>query len=168
MLKFKSNPPLCVILINLLIASCIGINAQEAYRNALCVQLKNGTQHYYLFSTSPQLTFEKDRCNIESDETRVEYAIADISQAVTCNYSGSGMVNPENDDRVVIDMRDPDTVIISGLSSGSRICLYDLGGVMLRQLGAADGGIMEMSLSGLPSKVYILSVNQSTFKIYKK
>lgn len=136
----------------------------QSNQSALVVNHKDGTQTRIELATRPKVSFVTDSVNIVSSTVTLKYAVADVAFFNYVN-AGSGILSAKNDATYRLD---GDNLYFSGVSSSEKIILYTTDGKRLSaKLMSVESGFC-LSLSGLPSGIYLLSVNGRTTKIIKK
>ena len=60
------------------------------------------------------------------------------------------------------------TLVLSGLKSGTSAQVFSTDGRMVQTLTANYNGTFRLSLSSLPTGVYVVKVNDTTYKILKQ
>ena len=70
-------------------------------------------------------------------------------------------------DGSTIDYQDG-LLVLSGLKSGTSAQVFSTDGRMVQTLTANHNGTFRLSLSSLPTGVYVVKVNDTTYKILKQ
>ncbi len=134
--------------------------------NSLLIQLKNGDEQVFMLASEPVITFNGGDCMIKSIDFSATYAMGDINLARFV-YTDPASVN-EIETALVVDLSNPERVVIHGMTARGEVRLFDLSGVELRRCSADDCGEASLDLSGLPAAVYIVNTKETTFKLYRK
>lgn len=133
---------------------------------ALRVHLHSGEMQVFLLASEPVITFAAEKCHIASADFSADYDMSQIHHADVVADASAGLEDEQIS--LVVDLSDPDAVTIHGLSANAPVSLYSISGIAQRSASADDAGTASISLAGLQSGVYIVTTNQTTFKIYRK
>lgn len=143
------------------------VTAQSADRGkALLVQLKNGDKQYFMLSDEPVITFADYQCHIESQELGADFEMAMIDHAKIVDFDPASV--DEIESALIVDLSNPSVVIIRGMKANGNVSLFNLSGMMLRQTSADESGTAMLEVGDLATGVYVVTSNETTFKIYKK
>ena len=113
--------------------------------------------------TMPRVQMEADKMIITSQGVSQEFAKADVVRFTYKGVStGINTMKPETRYRI-----DEDQVTFYGISTADRIRIYNTGGVQIPVRLAADGKDVVLSLTQLPSGVYLVTINGRTFKFIR-
>lgn len=134
----------------------------------LNVDLRNGGTDTFLLSEKPEITFSGTSCVIICSNINATYDMADITRAYFTEKS-SGL-NERQGEGVSIDLTDPSTALISGLTPGAPVTLYGIDGTLILTATADGEGFARVPLDNLASDtVYVVSINSTkNIKLYKK
>lgn len=127
----------------------------------------NGKTTEISLSKKPRVTFSADKVLVKGSGINFEYSANDI---VKFTYKKEDVVNdidaPNNE---VNFFRDEEHIVFNGIKSTDEVALYKLNGSRVPvQLTHSDDNKVTLSLSGIPSGIYILKVNGKTTKITKQ
>lgn len=151
----------------MVVAACMWCSAAEPLSGpALRVHLSSGEIEMYLLANEPVITFADDHCLIKSSDFSADYEMAKIDHADFVADASSGIEDQEIS--IIVDLSDPEAVTVYGLESNAPLSLYSIAGVALGATKADESGTASISLAGLQAGVYIVTTNQTTFKIYRK
>lgn len=153
-----------LVLLVLSLLPLASLSYGQSNQSALIVNHKDGTQTRVELSTRPNVTFQNDSVNIASTSVTLKYAVADVAR-FTYENVGSGILSTKNDATYRMD---GDNLYFTGIATADKISLYTAEGKLLpvKLLSSASGFCL--SISGLPSGIYLLKVNGRTAKIVKK
>lgn len=164
----KSFAARCLsVLAGMLIAST-GLSAAYAQETgkALKVQPVSGDAQFFMLASEPVITFADSKCKINSNDFSTEYEMADIEYAEIVDHT-SGLED-EIKASLSVDLTDPAYAVIRGMNAGSRVTLANLAGIVLANTAADSEGTATVELGQLPAGIYLISSNETNFKIYKK
>ena len=127
----------------------------------------NGKTTEISLSKKPRVTFSADKVLVKGSGINFEYSANDI---IKFTYKKEDVVNdidaPNNE---VNFFRDEEHIVFNGIKSTDEVALYKLNGSRIPvQLIHSDDNKVTLSLSGIPSGIYILKVNGKTTKITKQ
>ena len=152
------------LLLFMLLALPIGMLADS--QNTLVVKLKNGAETAFFLKDKPNVTFEGTDLKVVSDKETVTFALSDI---LRFTY---GKKDPSGIDEMVVDPTgvsyEDGVLVISQLKQGVSVDIYSLDGKLVRQLKAYRSGTYRLSLSELPTGLYLVKADNITYKIMKQ
>ena len=138
------------------------IHAQK--NSTLVLWHADGTQTRIELFKKPQVTFDGDMICFNSPVLNVQYPASDVLK-----FTYEGLTTAINSPQAAMSYRqDGERILVDSSVKPSSIALYTADGarvpVSLQQ--SAQGAVL--SLSGIPSGVYLLSVDGKTSKIMKR
>ncbi|MCI9286192.1 MAG: T9SS type A sorting domain-containing protein [Muribaculaceae bacterium] len=140
----------------------LSASAWGASYKALLVNLKDGTNVSVMLTDELAVTFTADNlCAVGSGED-VTIPRADILSFSHEEYSAITEIGSETDFENLGGM-----LRFGNLAEGTGVSLYNLSGVAVRT-ARVEAGSATMSLDGLTPGIYVVSVNNSSFKINVK
>ncbi len=146
--------------------ACSGAAAQsQETGTALKVNVKGGDPQYFMLASKPVISFDGEACEIKSPEFSAKYLLADIDYAEFVEHDAASVAEIESSFEV--DLRNPDYVVIRGMKAGGAVTLCGVSGMVLASTKADGNGTATLGVGSLQSGVYILTTNETTFKIYK-
>lgn len=127
----------------------------------------NGKTTEISLSKKPRVTFSEDKVLVKGSGITFEYSANDI---LKFTYKKEDVVNDiDTPNNVVNFFRDEEHIVFNGIKSTDEVALYKLNGSRIPvQLTHSDDNKVTLSLSGIPSGIYILKVNGKTTKITKQ
>jgi hypothetical protein len=147
----------------MLLALPIGMLADS--QNTLVVKLKNGAETTFFLKDKPNVTFEGTDLKVVSNKETVTFALSDVLRFTYVKKDASGI------DETVVDPTevsyDGSVLVISQLKQGASVDIYSLDGKLVRQLKAYRSGTYRLSLSELPTGLYLVKADNITYKIMK-
>lgn len=133
---------------------------------SLVVVKKDKTTATFELATKPQVTFEgTDLKIIDEGNATTFIPLADIVRYYFETHDASGITEIKSDG-TTIDYQDG-VLVLSGLKSGTSAQVFSTDGRMVQTLTANYNGTFRLSLSSLPTGVYVVKVNDTTYKILK-
>ncbi len=144
----------------------LAMNAQEEVQR-LVVWQKSGEKVYFDLTEEPKTTFDDGKLVITTNTVQTSYKLSDI---VRYTYEGHMPdINPSSiTPNQVIFRQGKDMMSFDGLPEGTRIELYSLDGKMLSTQQASSGKTAVVSLAAQPAGIYIVKVNDATYKFMKR
>lgn len=149
-----------LLLLSLILFSGITTRADN---EALNLEMKDGTVHSFLLSNEPTITLGDDLLVVTtSDGTTASYDLYEVSKYTFGSSTGISSVFTSGDVE-----RDGDCIIFHGITDG-KVTVTSLSGIAanVEVSSGSDGTVV--SLSSLPSGIYIVKVNNVVIKISKK
>ena len=134
--------------------------------NTLVVKMKNGAETAFFLKDKPNVTFEGTNLKVVSEKTTTSFALADVLRFTYVKRDPSGI------DQQVIDPTEISyeggVLVISQIKAGASVGVYALDGKLVRQLKAQRAGTYRLSLSELPTGLYLVKADNVTYKITKQ
>ena len=132
----------------------------------LIIQMKNGSENAFFLKDKPKVTFEGSNLKVSATTGDVSYALADVLRFTYAKKSPTGISEQvENPTDVTFE---GDVLVISQLKANAVASIYALDGKLIRQLKPHRAGTYRISLSGLPSGLYLVKADNVTYKITKR
>ena len=152
------------LLLLVLLAWPIGMLADNL--NTLVVKMKNGAETAFFLKDKPNVTFEGTNLKVVSEKTTTTFALADVLRFTYVKRDPSG-INEQIVDPTEISYEDG-VLVISQIKAGASVGVYALDGKLVRQLKAQRAGTYRLSLSELPTGLYLVKADNVTYKITKQ
>ena len=136
-------------------------------KNHLVVTAKDGTQVAFALQEKPIVTFLDDNLRIQSQMTDVYYSLENMA---TFTYEkrdmSSAVMDLQSD--ALFHMQGEDYIVFPALNENTYIALHTVTGAVLFAQTIRQAGEYGFSLSQLMPAIYILTVNDVTYKIVKR
>ncbi|MBP3227378.1 MAG: leucine-rich repeat protein [Bacteroidaceae bacterium] len=140
----------------------------ETIGTELVLLMKDGTTHSVNLVAEPVLTIDGANLNIVGIWVKLSLPLADVVRYTFEPYDITG-IEELRDDNPDADLAfDGDAISVRGLAEGSRLAVYDVKGLLHRSTTATANGTAALSLSGLPTGMYIVKAGEVSYKVYKK
>lgn len=140
------------------------VPAQAQDNATLVLWLSDGTKTDIEVSQLPQIKFENDKVIITSSVLNMEYKAEEV---LRFTYKGEGTaISPIQDEASV--SQENGRLVFHGISSANQVSVYSTNGTRIPVSLSNNGGFYSLSLSTIPTGVYILKVNGKTSKFTKK
>lgn len=140
------------------------VPAQAQDNATLVLWLSDGTKTDIEVSQLPQIKFENDKVIITSSVLNMEYKAEEV---LRFTYKGEGTaISPIQDEAGV--SQENGRLVFHGISSANQVSVYSTNGTRIPVSLSNNGGFYSLSLSTIPTGVYILKVNGKTSKFTKK
>ena len=152
------------LLLLVLLAWPIGMLADNL--NTLVVKMKNGAETAFFLKDKPNVTFEGTNLKVVSEKTTTTFALADVLRFTYVKRDPSG-INEQIVDPTEISYEDG-VLVISQIKAGASVGVYALDGKLVRQLKAQRAGTYRLSLSELPTGLYLVKADNVAYKITKQ
>ena len=132
----------------------------------LIILMKNGSENAFFLKDKPKVTFEGTSLKVSAATGDVSFALADVMRFTYAKKSTSGISEQvENPTGVSFE---GDVLVISQLKANTTASIYALDGKLIRQLKPQRAGTYRISLSELPSGLYLVKADNVTYKITKQ
>ena len=152
------------LLLLMLIALPVGLLADNL--NTLIVMMKNGTETAFFLKDKPNVTFEGANLKVVSEKTTTTFALSDVLRFTYVKKDPMG-IDEQMIDPTEINYKDG-VLVISQIKAGASVGIYALDGKLVRQLKAQHSGTYRLSLSELPTGLYLVKADNVTYKITKQ
>ena len=162
-----------ITILLLMMASLFGCQrmlAQTEAADALVLLLKDGTSHSYKLAEKPVVTFDSEKSVIKTSdfETSLEdYNYADISKLYFAD-GGSASVEGVEVKGISFSFTDGSHVIIKGVDEKVTVTVTSLDAKDYHSSIKRGQDSVAIDLSSAPSGVYIIKVNNNSYKIIKR
>lgn len=126
----------------------------------------NGKTTEISLSKKPRVTFSADILLVKGSGINFEYPLSDI---VKFTYKKEDIINDiDNPINQTGFTRDDEKIVFTGIKSTDEVALYKLNGSRIDiQLNAVDDSLV-LPLNSIPQGIYLLRINNQTYKIIKK
>lgn len=153
------------LLVLMLLTSVLSL-AQENTLTSLVVLMKDGTTSTFELATKPLVTFDASNLKIQGEGTDATIALSEIVRYwfKTCDASG---ITEKDTDQSSIDYREG-VLVLSSVKAGTKAEVFATDGRLVKALTTNHDGTFRLSLSQLPTGVYIVKVNCHTLKVMKR
>lgn len=132
----------------------------------LIILMKNGSENAFFLKDNPKVTFEGTSLKVSAATGDVSFALVDVMRFTYAKKSTSGISEQvENPTGVSFE---GDVLVISQLKANTTASIYALDGKLIRQLKPQRAGTYRISLSELPSGLYLVKADNVTYKITKR
>lgn len=133
---------------------------------SLVVLMKNGNTSTFELATKPKVTFDATNLMIHTVNEDVSIPLTDIVRYWFEINEATG-ITEKDADKSAIDYKDG-ALVLNGLKAGTEVHVYDADGREVQAMTARHDGTSRLSLSQLPTGVYIVKLNSTTYKITKR
>ena len=151
----------------LLLAMLIGAFATmaKADNRVLKVLQTDGQVTTINLNDEPRTTYADGNLVITTSKTTITYPLEKVRrytyETLTTGISMKPSLKTEMS-------QNGETLTFRGLKSGETIMLYNTAGQVLRRINSEKGGETTVSVANMPAGVYLVKVNDVTYKITKR
>ncbi len=133
----------------------------------LVVLTKDKAEHYFALTDKPKVTFSGKKLKVTCSKASASatFTLADVVRFTYKKLDPTG-IDELVEDPASLNFEDG-VLVISNLKANASVGVYTLDGKPVKQLHAARTGTFRLSLSELPSGVYIVKAGTITYKIAK-
>lgn len=155
--------PKTILTITILLLSVFCGRTVHAQR--LVIWQKDGSKVSYNLDEQPKTTFTTEDLVITTTTTSISYPLAKIQRYT---YEGGTLsVRDVKQDGISLS-HDGDLIIVKGLASGKSVTVHRVDGVQLLTKRSDGSDSLTLSLSSLPSGVYVIKADEITYKFLKR
>lgn len=153
------------ILLSLMFCLSIVAKAEDNPTN-LVVWAKDGTKVAYALSEKPKVTFTETDLVITTKGIEVNYSLTNMAR-FTYEADDFTVIRNLRTDEVSFKI-DSESLIFPALHASSTVSLHSLNGALIFSKTVHTAGEYSLSLSNLKTGVYVVTVNDLTYKIVKR
>lgn len=146
-------------LIGTLLLSCVATVSYAQGYKSIVVEMADGTTTGINLEEGMTTEFTEDKVVFASEQSTVQLEKKDVVSMSFSKSAGITKVSRETSQFVVGD----NSISFKGLPSKSKISLFDLSGACIDRITAS--GDYCLSLSNLATGIYIISINDISYKI---
>jgi hypothetical protein len=149
----------------LLSVFCLFVSTVMAEDQVLKVWLADGQVMSTNLNEEPRTTYNDGNLVITTTKTTISYPLEQVKRYTYASAS-SGITSPKSAEATF--SADGETLTFKGLKTGTSIMLYNVAGQLLRKVTPTTEGHAAVSVSKLPTGVYVVKMNDATYKITKR
>ena len=142
-----------------------GETGASAKPMALVVVKTDGSQIEFPLDGMPKITVADGNLVIAARGAETTLAMAGVARMVYKEDAAAGIGTPDAAQSLT---RQGDNLILSALPAGAAVRLYTVAGQLVKAFRADGASPVVLSLSSLPSGVYVVECNNQTFKVQKR
>lgn len=136
--------------------------SQAQNSTSIIVKQKGGNETIFDLTTNPVITFEGENMVIVNSFTSITIPIDDIEDYVISKTA------TEVSELVLQPQYTRGHVMFTGLTKGTVIHVYTIGGKNVAKHKTDDFGIADINLDNLPKGIYIVKASNRSIKIINK
>lgn len=136
-----------------------------ANSQTLVIWQKDGSKVYYSLDEQPKTTFTTEDLVITTNDATINYPLSNIQRYTY--ESGSLGINDIKTQGIAISHHGED-IIVTGLPIGKSISIYSIDGKLLLSRQSDGSNRQTLSLSALPTGVYIIKAETINYKFMKR
>lgn len=146
---------------------CMRIGIQADTGKSLVIEKNNGAKTTFLLSESPELTFANRSLKVTVNGKNTIFLIDDVSQYYF-EITAPNTITPLQTSDLRICYSSSQTLIIDGVNMPAAVSIHAIDGKAYPANVRVANGRAEISISQLPTGIYIISINNQQLKFYKK
>lgn len=158
--KTKRLFTMCLVLVS----TIVGAWAQDEAKQQLVVWQRDGQKVRFDLSEEPRTTFSKGQMIIKTNRDSVSYQLSDV---LRYTYEGPYTEISAAPTHDLTFSQTAEGTELRNVASGTVVRLYNTAGVLLESK-TSDGSPVRFSLSSRPAGVYIINLDDRSFKISKR
>lgn len=139
-------------------------------KNALIVLTKDNVTHQFVLAQDkPNVTFEGTSLKVtcENASATAMFALSDVVRFYYKDSDPSGIDELNSGEDTGLNYVGG-TLVISQVKAGETVGIYTTDGRLLQKFDAKRSGTYRLSLSSLPTGVYVVKTGTLTYKITKQ
>ena len=130
----------------------------------IVVYNKDGSRVAYLLEEKPKLVFTTTELLISIKAMEIHYSMKDIDKLSYEVVNTAGIVTIKAENKIEY----ADGAILYSSKKNEQLAIYDAKGVLVRKTKVLAGENGHMSLSGLSAGLYVITIGNTSYKVYKK
>lgn len=142
------------------------VSMAETAMTHLCIHFVDGKCSSYTLSSDPEIAFAENELTIRTNGIDVTYPLDDVSRITYGDENGAGVYDLEHGESPY--RIDNGYILFSNLAEGTIVDIYDINGAVVRCHQAEVAGEYRLPVRDLSPGIYIVRVNNTTFKIATK
>ena len=155
-----------VLLLTMLVMPAVMRAADK--QNTLFVLTKGNVLHQFVLADKPKVTFEGTSLKVTCENNASASYTFNLSDVVRFAYDAKSATGiDEIQDEPAGISQEGDVLVISQVKAGAMVSVFALDGKLVRQLKPQRSGTYRLNLSELPSGLYIVKADNTTYKITK-
>lgn len=153
------------VLITTIIMLLTILGSSSVKSQTLVIWQKDGNKVYYSLDEQPKTTFTTEELVITTNNATINYPLAKIQRYT---YEGGSLgINDIKAQGVAISHHG-DEIIVIGFPVGKSISVYSIDGKQLMSRQSDGSNRQTLSLSTLPTGVYIIKAETINYKFMKR
>lgn len=126
----------------------------------------NGMTTEISLHTKPRVIFSDDKVLIQGSDVSFEYSTKDV---LKFTYKKKDIIDEINNPKNPASFtHDDEQIVFNGIKSSDEVALYKLNGSRVDIQLHNENGNYVLPLNSVPKGMYLLHINDKTFKIIKK
>lgn len=130
----------------------------------LVVWLHNGENIHFKLTEEPETRYSDGSLIISSKSLSVTYPLGDVAKYT---YEGRG-TGVESADKNLFVHQNGNTLELRNLKKGTCLEVFSPDGKLMRKQDIKAGRIARVNLEPLPAGIYVIKLDDTTFKFMKK
>lgn len=131
----------------------------------LVIWSKDGTKVVYALAENPRMTFVENELVVKTNNIEVTYNLDNMSRFTYESGDITGITNLKTERPFSIQ---GEALIFPTLSANSTVSIYSLNGLIIFKKKVRNIGEYAFPLSSLAAGIYMVNVNNLTYKIVKR
>ncbi|MBR5551777.1 MAG: T9SS type A sorting domain-containing protein [Muribaculaceae bacterium] len=121
----------------------------------------------YQLKDNPKIEVKKNYLIIYNKSIEISFQLSNLEKLIY-QSSQSGVNLPQKMEKQSALILNDDDIIISPLQNDNQLCVYNTNGILLESRKIEANQSHKISISSLNSGLYIITLNNNTYKIWKK
>lgn len=149
----------------LLILAAVFALIAKADDRVLQVWQSDGQVVTISLNEEPRTTYRDGNLVITTTRTVITYPLEKVKRFTYASVA-DGITSPKA--MTAAFSKDGETLTLTGLKPGTAIIMYNVAGQLLRKIDSGDRSKVSVTVSDLPTGVYVVKANDVTYKITKR
>ena len=133
----------------------------------LVIETNNSKKHSYSLEDNPVISFNNDILVIKTDKIELSYPISDIAKYYfTKEDTGISSVNGDVNN-IHFNYTNTDFLLIEGIAEEDNVNVYEINGRTCHVNIVRNSNSITIELKTLPKGIYLVKVNNHSFKLIR-
>lgn len=146
-------------------ATATTTRADENQKGRLVVWLNNGEKVFFQLEENPTTTFNGDIVAIATSDVYVSYTLDQLNKYTYETVADGIFALKDNEMRV---KQTGALIVFENVKLRSTVQLFSANGVTLGSLKGGSNNTVTVSLENYPRGAYLINVNNTTYKVFKR
>lgn len=134
----------------------------------LVIEINNSKKHSYSLEDNPVISFDSKRLIIKTDKIELSYQISDIVKYYFIKEDDTSISSINGDaNNIHINYTNNDFILIEGIAEEDNVNVYEINGRTCHVNITRSNDSVIVELKNLPKGIYLVKVNNHSFKLIR-
>lgn len=155
-----------IVMVALMLLSCSNHSFSKSTISHLCLHFSDGNCFSYSLNEDLEMSLSDEDLTIRTNSIDMTHPLDKVVQITYGDENDAGLADIRVEESVYII--DGGYILFSNLVEGTIVDCYDINGIIVKSHQVEVSGAYQLQMRDLSPGVYIVKVNNSTFKIATK